>query len=68
MEYFNPGTEMSLEEDARVLRIHTRESALRCVQEYFSSVDPDLSWSDEIIADRRREAAHETGDICITGT
>jgi len=36
-----------------------RESALRLAQEFFGQLEKDEDWVDELIAERRREAACE---------
>ena len=50
---------MVIEEADGVLRVHTRQAAIRKVQQYFAQFDDGRSWSEELIKDRRAEAERE---------
>jgi AbrB family looped-hinge helix DNA binding protein len=54
-----PGTEMLIEEENGTLRVQTRDSAIREVQNYFAKFDDGRSWSRELMAERRAEARRE---------
>jgi AbrB family looped-hinge helix DNA binding protein len=56
-----PGTEMIIEEDDGVLHIHTRQAAIRKVQRYFAKFDKGRSMSEELLKERKAEAAREKG-------
>jgi hypothetical protein len=44
------------------LRLRSRKQAVRRAQDYFSKLGPkEQLWSEELIQDRRKEAARERG-------
>jgi AbrB family looped-hinge helix DNA binding protein len=51
-----PGSEMVLEEEDGILRVQTRENAIRRVQKYFAQFNDGRSWSKELLQERRAEA------------
>ncbi|MCA9212156.1 MAG: AbrB/MazE/SpoVT family DNA-binding domain-containing protein [Planctomycetales bacterium] len=54
------GDSVLVVDDHDLIRIETSKDALREAQEYFASfVPPDVSLVDELIAERREEAARE---------
>jgi AbrB family looped-hinge helix DNA binding protein len=54
-----PGTEMIIEENDGILHIHTRKAAIRKVQQYFAQFGNGRSMSDELLKERKAEAARE---------
>ncbi len=54
-----PGAEMIIEEDEGILHIHTQQAAIRKVQQYFAQFDKGRSMSEELIRERKAEAACE---------
>jgi bifunctional DNA-binding transcriptional regulator/antitoxin component of YhaV-PrlF toxin-antitoxin module len=54
-----PGAEMIIEEDEGILHIHTRQAAIRKVQQYFAQFDNGRSMSEELLKERKAEAARE---------
>jgi AbrB family looped-hinge helix DNA binding protein len=59
-----PGATVTITADqaGRIL-LESRSAAVRAAQEYFCGLAPDSEiWSDELIAERRREARRETAD------
>jgi bifunctional DNA-binding transcriptional regulator/antitoxin component of YhaV-PrlF toxin-antitoxin module len=54
-----PGAEVIIEEDEGILHIHTRQAALRKVQQYFAQFDHGRSMSEELLKERKAEAARE---------
>ena len=58
--HFSPGDEIVLQEVDGQVSLKTYEQTLREVQAYFKSLgDPEISMVDELIAERRAEAARE---------
>jgi AbrB family looped-hinge helix DNA binding protein len=53
------GSELAIRTDGRRLILEPREEVLRRMRGRFSSVPPDVSLSEELLADRRDEAARE---------
>ena len=53
------GSEMVIEETDGILRVQTRDSAVRNVQKYFAQFSDGKSWSEELIGERRAEARSE---------
>jgi hypothetical protein len=59
-----PGATVTITADqaGRIL-LESRSAAVRAAQEYLRGLAPDSeTWSDELIAERRREARRETAD------
>jgi AbrB family looped-hinge helix DNA binding protein len=54
-----PGTEMIIEENDGILHIHTRQAAIRKVQQYFAQFDNGRSMSEELLRERKKEAVRE---------
>jgi AbrB family looped-hinge helix DNA binding protein len=54
-----PGTEMIIEENDGILHIHTRQAAIRKVQQYFAQFDNGRSMSEELLRERKTEAVRE---------
>jgi AbrB family looped-hinge helix DNA binding protein len=54
-----PGAEMIIEEDEGTLHIHTRQTAIRKVQQYFAQFDKVRSMSEELLKERKAEVARE---------
>jgi AbrB family looped-hinge helix DNA binding protein len=59
-----PGSTVTITADrpGRIV-LESRSAAIRAAQEYFRGLAPETEmWSDELKADRRREALRETAD------
>jgi AbrB family looped-hinge helix DNA binding protein len=59
-----PGASVTItaERSGRIV-LESRSAAVRAAQDYFRSLAPDSEvWSDELIAERRREARREIAD------
>ncbi len=55
-----PGDELIVEVDEQGLRITTTQQALKDIQDYFATIKkPGVSIVDELIRERREEAARE---------
>ena len=54
-----PGQELIIVEEDGGLQIYTRAAALKKVQDYFAAFKGDRCWSEELIQERRQEAARE---------
>ena len=54
-----PGAEMMIEESDGVLHIHTRQAAIRKVQQYFAQFGNGRSMSEELLQNRKAEAVRE---------
>jgi AbrB family looped-hinge helix DNA binding protein len=56
---FKPGEELIIVEEGGGVQIYTRAAALKKVQDYFAQFKDGRCWSEELIQERRREAARE---------
>ena len=56
---FDVGTELVARAEGDKLVLQTRAAALEELQSYFDAIPRDVSLVDELIAERRREAARE---------
>jgi AbrB family looped-hinge helix DNA binding protein len=54
-----PGAEMIIQESDGILHIHTRQAAIRKVQQYFARFDNGRSMSEELLQERKAEAERE---------
>jgi bifunctional DNA-binding transcriptional regulator/antitoxin component of YhaV-PrlF toxin-antitoxin module len=54
-----PGAEMIIEENDGILHIHTRQAAIRKVQQYFAQFANGRSMSEELLQERKAEAERE---------
>lgn len=57
-----PGQELVIVEENGGLQIFTRAAAIGKVQEYFAPFKDNRCWSEELIQERRREAARENDE------
>lgn len=59
-----PGIEVVWVEGEKGLELRTFDSVLSEIQDYFLSLGPaDVSWSDELVRERREEAAREEAEL-----
>lgn len=57
-----PGSQLIWTRGENGLELRTYQQSIEEIQDYFTSLSPpDKVWSDELIAERRREAARENG-------
>ena len=62
--HFSPGDEIVLQEIDGHIALKSYEQTLSDVQAYFKSIgDPEISMVDELIAERRAEAAREWPEL-----
>lgn len=58
-----PGSIVTMSASREGILVQSRASAVRAAQQYFRGLAPASEvWSDELIADRRREARREIAD------
>ena len=55
-----PGGTVTVSAERGGIRVESRRAAVQAAQEYFRGLEPESKvWSDELVADRRREARRE---------